>query len=63
MRLFLTNMINSKRPKLAKDLRIWMHAGMFAKADLWVDFPDLWIDFLLRVRRADLKEHTPMCVL
>lgn len=56
MRLFQTNMINSIRPKLAKDLRIWMHAGMFAKADLW-------IDFLLRVRRADLKEHTPMCVL
>ena len=56
MRLFLTNMINSIRPKLAKDLRIWMHTGMFAKADLWVDF-------LLRVRRADLKEHTPMCVL
>lgn len=56
MRLFLANMSISKRPKRAECLRIWMHPGMFAEADLW-------IDFLLRVHWADLKEHTPMCVL
>jgi len=60
MRLFLTNMINSKRPKLAKCLRIWMHAGMFGPV---LHKANLWIDFLLRARWADPQEHTPMCVL